>query len=371
MMPGGLNQTTSRLKNMKNNFKVIGLMSGTSLDGLDIACCDFSATESGWRYRIENAETIRYSTTWTSRLSTAHKLSSEELLALDSLYGTFLGDTCKNFINRHKIKADFIASHGHTVFHQPRRRFTYQLGNGNALHAASSLPVVYDFRSLDVMLGGEGAPLVPAGDKYLFSEYDVCLNLGGIANLSMDTNQTRLAFDVCFCNMPLNQLMAQVGKKFDKGGALAATGEVHPPLLSQLSKLYKKLYKKRPSLGRELFEEQVLPLLKGKKISLEDKLRTLIESTSREIIYAMQSSERDLSILCTGGGAFNSFLLSRLVEFGGDSRMFILPEEEVIKFKEALVFAFLGVLRISGQNNCLASVTGAKRDSSGGVTVGF
>ena len=180
----------------KNNFKVIGLMSGTSLDGLDIAYCHFRKNKGRWTFSLKKATTVRYSSSWMQKLSTAQHLTGQQLVGLDSEYGTFLGKTCNDFIRRNKLKVDFIASHGHTIFHQPQKRFTYQLGNGAALHSACGVPVAFDFRSLDVMLGGEGAPLVPVGDRFLFSDYDVCLNLGGIANLSRDIKGKRIAYDV-------------------------------------------------------------------------------------------------------------------------------------------------------------------------------
>jgi anhydro-N-acetylmuramic acid kinase len=355
----------------KNNYKVIGLMSGTSLDGLDIAYCKFSKTEKGWKYDIEKAVTIKYPASWIDKLSSAQNLSGEELISLDIAYGKFLGKACADFIAKHKLKCDFIASHGHTIFHQPARGFTFQVGNGQALHAACGVPVVYDFRSLDVVLGGEGAPLVPAGDKFLFSEYDVCLNLGGIANLSMDVKGKRIAYDVCFMNMGLNYLASKAGKKYDAQGAMAGEGEVDTALWKALAKVYTGLRKKRPSLGREIFEKQIKPLLDNEKISLNDRLRTLTESAAAEIASVVLSTNENAKIFCTGGGAFNSFFILRLLELCGDHATLIIPEDDIIKFKEALVFAFLGILRVRNEVNCLSSVTHASRNSSSGLVVGF
>lgn len=346
-------------------------MSGTSLDGVDIAYCTFSY-DSGWTFKLEAAETISYSSTWATTLKNAHTLSAEKLLALDAAYGKYLGSLCNSFIKKNKIKdLHFIASHGHTIFHQPDKNFTYQIGNGNALHAEISIPVIYDFRSLDVMHGGQGAPLVPVGDKLLFNEYDVCLNLGGIANLSLDYKKERIAFDVCFLNMGLNYLAQKLKKKFDASGALASKGEINKTLLSKLSKVYAGLEKKRPSLGREIFENKIQLLLDDKRISTEDKLRTFTESAAQQIISAVKKYGNNKTVLCTGGGAFNSFLIYRMVELAGDDITFSIAEDDVINFKEAIVFAFLGVLRIRNEANCLKSVTGAKRDSSSGVMVGF
>lgn len=355
----------------KNNYKVIGLMSGTSLDGLDVAYCTFKKNDTGWRYEIINAITVKYSQAWIEKLSNAHRCSGEELIALDILYGKYLGKVCADFIKKHKLKVDFIASHGHTVFHQPKKGFTFQLGNGQALQIASNAPVVFDFRSMDVLLGGEGAPLVPAGDKFLFSEYEVCLNLGGIANLSMEVKGKRLAFDICFMNMGLNYLSLQVGKKYDAGGAMAEDGTLNIPLAKALAKVYSQLRKNRPSLGREIFEKQIKPLLDQKKIPLPDRLRTFTESCAVEIANVICSTKGKAKVLCTGGGAFNSFFISHLLELCDDQATLIIPENEIIKFKEAIVFSFLGVLRTRGEVNCLKSVTGALRDSSTGVLLGF
>jgi len=352
-------------------YKVIGLMSGTSLDGLDVAYCVFKRSNNVWNFSIEQAKTVRYSASWIKRLSQAHLLPASSLLELHAAYGKFLGQTCSSFISENKLKIDFIASHGHTIFHQPHVGFTFQLGDGNALHAAACTPVIYDFRSLDVARGGQGAPLVPAGDKFLFEEYEACLNLGGIANISMDIKGKRKAFDICFVNMGANYLASKKKKEFDKGGAIASAGEIDTNMLSKLNAVYKKLRVNRPSLGREIFDHQVKPLLDRKDISVEDKMRTFIESSARELIESFPKRNDKVNVLCTGGGSFNSFLITTLLDKLDDRIDLIIPDEEVVKFKEALVFAFLGVLRVRREVNCLQTVTGATNDSSSGVMIGF
>lgn len=349
----------------------MGMMSGTSLDGLDLAYCVFQHGASGWKYTIEKAVTLKYPAVWYSRLSQAHTLPGIELMALDAAYGSYLGKAARTFADKHALKPDFIASHGHTVFHQPQKKFTTQIGNGFNLHAACMLPVVCDFRMQDVAFGGEGAPLVPAGDKFLFHEHDVCLNLGGIANMSVDVKGKRIAFDICFCNMGLNYLAGEAGKDYDKGGALAAEGSVNGKLLTSLQKVYKKYRNKRPSLGREMFERDILPMLNDKNVSLEDRLCTFTELAAQEICDAIKMHKKEARVLCTGGGAFNAFLVSRMLESGRDDITFIIPEDDVVKFKEALVFGFLGVLRVRGEVNCLRSVTHAARDTSSGTLIGF
>ena len=346
-------------------------MSGTSLDGLDITHCIFQKLKSGWKYTLSKYATVKYPAQWLNKLSKAHTLGGEELIALDAAYGSYLGKVTLDFIRRHQLKVDFISSHGHTVFHQPPKGFTYQIGNGYSLFAASGFPVVCDFRMQDVALGGEGAPLAPVGDKFLFNEYDVCLNLGGIANLSVELKGKRYAFDICFCNMGLNYLASEVSKSFDKDGAMAARGTVDNNLLKALNKIYLKFQVKRPSLAREIFENQIKPLLENENISVQDRLCTFTESAAREISKAIISSKGNAKVLCTGGGTFNSFLIARMLHHGGDDITFIIPEEEVIKFKEALVFGFLGVLRVREEINCLKTVTKAVRDSSAGAMIGF
>lgn len=347
-------------------------MSGTSLDGLDIAFCHFIRKPDGWKHAIVKAETIPYPVKWKKMLSATHLLSGEQIIFLDYEYGAYLGNACKEFIAKHNIRGvSFIASHGHTIFHQPQKGFTYQLGNGNAIHAASGLPVVNDFRSLDVRLGGQGAPLVPAGDKFLFSEFEVCLNLGGIANLSVDVQKKRRAFDVCFVNMGLNYLAGKIGKSYDKDGDLASDGKINLPMAKALTKVYNAFRDTRPSLGREIFEQKIKPLLDNEKIDLRDRSYTFAESSAVEIANVLGSFKRPVSVLCTGGGVYNAHLMSRMLHHVGDEVSLIKPEDDVIKFKEALIFAFLGVLRVRNEVNCLSSVTGASRNSRGGVMTGF
>jgi anhydro-N-acetylmuramic acid kinase len=345
-------------------------MSGTSLDGVDIAYCTFSCKKQ-WKFEIEKAETIRYSHEWFTKLKEAHTLSAAQLIELDHAYGKFLGSLCKNFIKKVKIKnVDFISSHGHSIFHQPEKGFTLQIGNANDLHTAAGLPVISDFRSLDVANGGQGAPLVPIGDRLLFSEYDVCLNLGGIANLSFEQKGKRIAFDVCYVNMGLNYLSEKIGKKYDDGGKLSSSGEVNREMLKDLNAVYSKINSKRPSLAREFFETNIQPILDRENISIQDRLRTFTESIAQQLAEAIVKPGKKATVLCTGGGAFNSFLMYRLVEHVGDDAVIIIPEDEIVNFKEAIVFAFLGVLRLRGEANCLKSVTGAAQNSSAGLMIG-
>jgi len=344
-------------------------MSGTSLDGIDLAYAEFTFQKK-WSFRILAASTYRYSPVWTARLSGAHALSGEKLLQLHTAYGAYVGKCCLSFIRRKGIrKVDVLASHGHTVFHQPAKGFTFALGDGNSLHMGTSIPVVCDFRSLDVALGGQGAPLVPVGDKLLFPRFDVCLNLGGIANISMDVRGSRKAFDVCFCNMALNFLINEAGKSFDRNGRIAATGSTNKGLLRSLLALSGAIRKDRKALTREIFEKKLVPLLSNRTISLADRLRTVCEVIAAEITLAVPAKKR-LKLLVTGGGAHNSYLVDLLRAKLEPRVEVIVPPKELVDFKEALIFGFLAVLRLRNEPNVLRSVTKAGRDSCSGVLIG-
>jgi len=354
----------------KAEYRMIGLMSGTSLDGLDIAFVKFRRGKQ-WSYRVLEAITLAYNASWSTRLSTAHTLSGEALLQLHGEYGRFLGKAVSDFVRRKRIKGvDAIASHGHTVFHQPENGFTFQLGDGTALHAATGLPVVNDFRSLDVQLGGEGAPLVPAGDRLLFPSFDVCLNLGGIANLSMEAKGKRLAFDICYANMALNHLAKETGAAYDRDGRLASQGSVSSSLLNQLSHAYEAVRPKRKSLGREFFESSIQPLLDHSTLSVKDRLRTVMESIALEVGLAIPVKGPKRTLLATGGGAHNRQLIEVLRKHLNQRTTVEVPSPIVIDFKEAIVFALLGVLRLRNETNVLSSVTRSRRDSSSGALIG-
>jgi anhydro-N-acetylmuramic acid kinase len=356
---------------VKNEYKVIGIMSGTSLDGLDVACCRFRFSKK-WTYEISEAITVPYDDIWKDRLTSAPRLSGSDLAALHAEYGNFIGGHATKFIKKHRIKdLDLIASHGHTIFHQVDRSFTMQLGNGNNIYAATGYPVVYDFRSLDVALKGQGAPLVPVGDRHLFGEHDVCLNLGGIANISLERGGERVAWDVCFLNMGLNHLAAKAGKEYDDNGAMAASGKTDTRMLNELTAIYQSFRKKRPALGREGFEKEILPLLENENIPLANRMNTFCVAAVKELLMDLGGlNKAGISILSTGGGAYNKFFIDLLQEKMKGSGTLVIPDRRIIDFKEALVFAFLGVLRVRGEVNVLKSVTRAKADSCSGVLAG-
>jgi anhydro-N-acetylmuramic acid kinase len=353
------------------SYQVIGVMSGTSLDGVDLACGVFTRQEDIWIYKILNTLTIPYPERWQQLLPALMETSAAELVQAHSTYGHYLGDLVKHFVEMNGLQPDFIASHGHTIFHQPDRQCCFQLGSGAHIAAASGLPVVSDFRSLDIALGGQGAPLVPVGDQLLFADYDCCLNLGGIANLSYQSAAKRLAYDVCVCNLALNHLAQLEGKPYDNGGKLARAGKINEQLLRQL--LSPEYYHQLPpkSLGREWVEENVIALLDASSISVADKLHTVCHLIAQQLALAFkQHLQTNLAykskVLVTGGGAYNTFLLELTNLYCKGEVELVVPENEVVEFKEALIFAFLGVLRWEKLPNSLAAVTGAPHDNVGG-----
>lgn len=347
---------------MKNR-DIIGLMSGTSLDGIDIAYCRFTLDGNRWSYKVIEAETMAYSAEWRARLSEAFYASASGLAQLHSDYGHFLGKAAATFIKKHRIDPGLISSHGHTVFHDPSSGVTFQLGSGAAIAAECKLPVVCDFRSMDVALGGQGAPLVPIGDKLLFSEYDYCLNLGGFANISYDHSGKRIAFDICPVNIAANAICEKLGKLYDDKGAIGRQGRVDQRLLDELNTLpfYHKQQHTPKSLGKEWMDKEFTPVINKHSLSPADQLRTLYEHIGMQIGAA---TEKGGKMLVTGGGAYNSFLIERIEHY---SRISIAPPgRNIIEFKEALVFAFLGLLRMEKRINILSDVTGASADSIGG-----
>lgn len=348
----------------KNRIKAIGLMSGTSLDGLDLAAAEFWQENGNWNFNIHFAETVSYSHKWREKLKNSPSLSGEKLIELHSEFGRFLGFETLRFIEKTGFSPDLIASHGHTVFHQPENHFTFQVGNGADIAAITKITTVSDFRTGDVALGGQGAPLVPVGDRLLFGDYDFCLNLGGFANISFEENGKRVAFDICPANIVLNYFAEKQGFAFDKDGESGRKGKVNCELIEKLNQLdfYLKNYPK--SLGREWVEQVFLTVLNGFEITEADKLRTVYEHFAHQIAETI-SGKKGERMLVTGGGAFNTFLtelISKQVQVE-----IVIPSKEIINFKEALVFAFLGVLRVRGRINCLASVTGATHDHSTGI----
>lgn len=361
---------------------VIGLMSGTSLDGLDIAYCEFSETE-GLRYNLLAAETYPYPQQWVDRLSTLEHASAYEYALSNVELGHYFGKCVNRFREAHPGKVDLIASHGHTIFHQPHLGLTTQIADGDAIAAETGLPVAFNFRTFDVALGGQGAPLVPIGDRLLFGDYDACLNLGGFSNISYEEFGLRKAFDVSPCNMALNALARKLGLEYDKDGFLASQGVLDEDVLGKMNALE---YYHRPapkSLGKEWFVENFLPLIesqdsnpsqevkihKSTNQQINNFLRTTVEHIAQQVSKVV-SSQSIRTLLVTGGGAKNKFLVERIAALSPQCSVTI-PDHQVVDYKEAIVFALLGYLRVKGQNNCFQSVTGASRDNCSGQLSGI
>lgn len=348
---------------IKNSYNVIGVMSGTSLDGLDIAHCTFVYTDQ-WRFTIGAAETRTYPAVWLEKLKHLIGLKRSELELLDEAYTVFMGEAIYKFIQKHELKhLDAICSHGHTALHQPDQGLTYQIGNLSKLASVVKETVVCDFRIDDVALGGQGAPLVPIGDRLLFADYDYCLNLGGFANISTEVNGERIAYDICPVNIVLNHYVSVLGYDYDDGGEIAASGDINQDLLNELNNL--AYYKCDPpkSLGLEWVKKTIFPLIDAFKLSTKDVLRTFVEHVVIQIAAEIKTN-RKTTVLTTGGGAFNTFMMMRLNAVSCCE--IIIPERQIIEYKEALIFAFLGVLKLRNEINCLASVTGASKDHSSG-----
>lgn len=350
-------------------YKVIGLMSGTSLDGLDLAYCHIWKKLDRWEFQIIETKSFSYDQETFGKLKKSIYLPADELLIFHNTYGTWLGEQAKHFIGEHNLEVDFISSHGHTTHHQPAKGLTFQIGSGQHLANASGHKVVCDFRTNDVALGGQGAPLVPIGDRLFFSGYDFCLNLGGISNISFEKNGKRLAYDIGLANMILNHITQKVGLAYDEDGQLARKGRLNKEMLQQLNalKFYNLPFPK--SIGFEWFVEKVVPIVDSNEDSMENLLHTAVYHICEQVALQVQQQaiKKENTLLVTGGGALNSFLIETLQEKLGATIKMETPSKTLIEFKEALVFALMGVLRLEQEINCLSSVTGAKRDSSSGV----
>ena len=347
----------------KTDYHIIATMSGTSLDGLDIIYVKFTF-DGDWNFTIHYAKTITYSKFWKERLKGLINASSKDLKQIDEDYTVYLSELVQSFIAKYNITdIDFISSHGHTALHRPKQKITYQIGNLPKLAKLLGHDVVCDFRVQDVEFGGQGAPLVPIGDKLLFHEYDYCINIGGFANLSTEIKGIRIAYDICPTNIVLNYYVNEFGYDFDDKGSFAKRGAINEQLLLELNTLefYKKEYPK--SLGLEWVSENIFPLIDKYNLKTEDILKSFVEHIAIQISNEINKKENAL-ILITGGGAYNDYLISRIKS--KTQNTIELPSKEIIEFKEALIFGLLGVLKIRGEVNCLASVTGAKQDHSSG-----
>lgn len=369
-------------------YRAIGLMSGSSLDGLDIAFVEFTHNAGVWTFEIIASDCYEYNEEWKNKLQNATSLNALDYQLLHTAYGHYIGKEVNRFIEENTLqyKVGLISSHGHTTFHVPQQKMTAQLGDGAAIAAETGLPVVSDLRALDVAFGGQGAPIVPIGEKLLLKEYEMYLNLGGIANISFNDVDNYTAYDICPANRVLNMIAAKDGKDYDAGGQMAALGNVHEGLLQKLNALsyYQQPYPK--SLANSFGVDEVYPLIRSFSLTHFDELRTCVEHIVQQIQLAignwqsaiesrrsgtkfnLEGSRQNSKLLITGGGAYNTFLINCLLEKLKElNTEIIVPHNNLIQYKEALIMAFIGVLRWRQEYNVLSSVTGAQRDSIGGA----
>ena len=358
-------------------YEGLGLMSGSSLDGLDVAWCRFridpgsAAVVEAWEMMA--AETLPIPGEWKQRLKALPDGSARDLAQADADLGLLWGAQCLGFMERHACRPQFIASHGHTIFHWPDRGVSTQIGSGAALAACTGIPVVCDFRTSDVALGGQGAPVAPLADRYLFPGYDYYLNIGGIANISFHKAGQWTAFDIGPANQVLNELAREAGMDYDRGGEMAARGQVLPELLERVNGL--PFFNQAPpkSLDNGWIRREVLPLYLDRKLPLADRLHTAVEQLAFQTAGAMRNwgpaTDGPVRLFASGGGAYNDFLISRLTAHmtSGRKAGVFLPDPKIIEFKEALLMGLMGAFRLAGLPNCLAEVTGASRDSVGGA----
>jgi len=344
------------------DYYVIGLMSGTSIDGIDLVYVNFRYDKS-WNFKIINSKTYRYDKDWEIILHELINNDIESIKEIDKKYTKHLSDCILKFINEFSIKnIDFISSHGHTALHDPSSFMTYQIGNLPNISQFTGLKVICDFRSNDIKLGGHGAPLVPVGEKYLFPEFKTFINLGGFANITKKMDNRLIAYDICPVNIVLNYLSNMIGLKYDDMGNIAKSGKLNKQLYNNLESLayYKLNFPK--SLGVEWVNNYMFPILKNfLNIPKEDMLNTFSNHFAKQIANNIDNGNK---ILITGGGAYNNYLIEK-IKFLSNSTI-VIPNSEIVEFKEALIFAFLGVLRDSNINNCYSSVTGASKDHSSG-----
>lgn len=350
---------------MTNSINIIGLMSGTSVDGLDICYVSFDNNDPS-KYEIIDCETIDYDDNLKTKLKNVIEMDNDQIKQIDKEFGEFIGLNVLKFIKKNTLyKADLISSHGHTVFHEPEFNKTLQIGNGEIINKVTKIKTVNNFREQDIQLGGQGAPLVPIGDKLLFDDYKYCLNLGGFTNISVKDSRTIYAYDICPLNTVLNHYANKLGYECDLGGKLSKKGVINIDLFNELNDLdyYKKSYPK--SLGLEFVIENIFPITEKYKMKEVDILATYIEHASFQIKRNIDNGSK---VLLTGGGTFNNNLIKTL---NHDSKInFIVPDKTIINYKESLIFALLGYLKINGKVNCLRSVTGASNDHSSGDIYG-
>ncbi len=349
----------------KTNLNLAGVMSGSSMDGMDVALCQFYQRKRQIHYKILKAETFSYSKQILEILQNIRQTSAKQFFEYDVIYGKFIGQKITNWIKKYNLTVDAISIHGHTVFHEPQKGFSIQLGNAFQIAALCKVPVIHNFRNLDIALLGQGAPLVPMGDKVLFSDVDACVNIGGIANIFIQ--KTQIAYDICIANMGLNYFAQKLNKQYDKDGNIARKGKINDKLLLELNQLQFIIQKAPKSLNREYFENSYLPIIQKYRMNVEEIIATLTEHIAVQISKSI-ANKIIRKVLITGGGALNKYLVDRIIYHSKDKKI-IIPDRIIVKYKEALIFALLGYLRLLNLPNTISSATGAIQDTVSGEIV--
>ncbi len=350
-------------------------MSGSSLDGLDIAFVHFEENAGKWQFDLAETACIPYPDAWRKNLTELNRLPARDYMLLHTSYGHYLGNCVNDFLEEKSLafQVQLIASHGHTAFHIPSCHMTAQIGDGAAIAAVTGIRTITDFRSVDVALGGQGAPIVPIGEKLLFPEFDFFLNIGGIANLSSNLGKFK-GFDLCPANRILNLLASDTEKGYDVNGYLASEGKVDHHLLNRLNAFpyYSLSYPK--SLSNDFGLEEIYPVIREAGLSRQDALRTFVQhivvQVKRGITLVMgeKTNREHFRLLITGGGAHNQFLAGCLsIELASSGIECVIPSDQLVDYKEALVIALMGVLRWREDVNVMHSVTGASKDSINGA----
>ena len=364
---------------MKKTHHIIGLMSGSSIDGLDIAFCRFEFDESPKKGQIQwqiiESTTVPYPINWQNRLRKTTSMSAPELLETDAALGRWMGQEVKKFIHEKELKVDLVASHGHTVFHFPEKGYSLQIGNGNHLAEKCGLPVIYDFRMADIAAGGQGAPLAPVVDEWLFTDYDFFLNLGGIANVACHTKDGFVGYDVIGANQTLDALAGKLDLAYDKGGQIAAQGTINHQLFESIQQIgfFQENYPK--SLDNQWVVKNMTQPILAFNDSIPNKMATMVELIAKnigtEINQLLPIAKREKhQMLVTGGGTHNTFLMEKINHYCDDHIEIIIPKKEIIDSKESLLIALLGLLNFYGVPNSSPTVTGANQNTLGGVWAG-
>ena len=367
-------------------YRVIGVMSGSSMDGLDMAYCVLSEVGGEWSCEIEAADSMSFSEDWKNKLLALTDFSAKELIQAHVDFGHYMGQRINAFIEKNALehKVHYVASHGHTVFHEPtpvrgklQNGMTFQIGDGASIAAELELPVISDLRNMDVAFGGQGAPVVPIAEKLLWGGYDYFLNLGGIANISYhpnndDNHDVAWAYDVCPANRVLNSLLNTIDKEYDDKGALAASGTCDGILLQKLNELDYYNQPAPKSLANQFGLEKLLPLIQESGLELKHQVNTMVEHIAMQIGKACLSegpTDSDgKNMLISGGGAHNDYLLQRIDHYCGLKKVTIEKADvQTLEYKEAVAMALMGALRWREEENVLSSVTGAKKNSIGGA----